>query len=298
MFERAFGEMGISYGKRTAVAVPSMRPRGAGKPVLVVIAGLELGRRIDLDSGSADIGRGDEVTLRIDSELVSRRHAMIQRSGRQFIIADLNSTNGTFVNDTKIKTHQLVEGDQIRVGKVVLKYTECEIEAQYHEQILHRANVDGLTGAYNKRYFQELLERAFAEARGSGSPLAIVIFDIDHFKKVNDTWGHAAGDLVLCQVADVVRGQLRATDVLCRVGGEEFALVLANTSGATARGAAEFIRGGIEMAEFVFESTVIPVTVSLGVVELERSDADSGALFKRADERLYEAKRTGRNKVC
>src|SRR3982750_2265170 len=126
--------------------MPSDHPASAGRPVLVVIAGAELGRRIELDRGDVEIGREEGLTLHIDSELVSRRHASIQKIGGQLVVADAGSTNGTFVNDQKIRAHKLHDGDQIRVGKVVLKYTECAIEAQYHEQILHMASVDGMTG--------------------------------------------------------------------------------------------------------------------------------------------------------
>jgi diguanylate cyclase (GGDEF)-like protein len=134
------------------------------------------------------------------------------------------------------------------------------------------------------------------DARG-GSPFSIILFDIDHFKKINDTWGHAAGDAVLKEISQVVRGQLRESDTLCRVGGEEFAILLAGATLASARGAAEFIRGAVEMTDFLFEGKRIPVTVSLGVAAFEPSDESSEALFKRVDGLLYESKRTGRNKV-
>jgi two-component system cell cycle response regulator len=289
--------MAVLSGKRTAIALPSERPESAGRPVLVVIAGPELGRRIDLDSGDVEIGRDEGLTLQIDSELVSRRHASIQRIAGQLIVADVGSTNGTFVNEQKIRTHKLQDGDQIRVGKVVLKYTECAIEAQYHEQILHMASVDGLTGAFNKRYFEDAVGRLAAARQASAAPLALVVFDIDHFKKINDTWGHAAGDAVLKQLAEVVRGQVRDRDTFCRVGGEEFAILLEGTALAAARGAAEFIRGSIEMTDFVFEGKRIPVTMSLGVAEHEAGE-EASAFFKRADARLYEAKHGGRNRVC
>jgi two-component system, cell cycle response regulator len=289
--------MGPISGNRTAIALPSERPKAAGKPVLVVISGPELGRKFDLASGEMDIGRDEEATFRIDSDLISRRHAAIQKFAGRFIVADMGSTNGTFVNDQRVKTHTLVDGDQIRVGKVVLKYTESDVEAQYHEQILQMAHVDALTGAYNKRYAEDALRRSVADARSRGGAFSMVLFDIDHFKKINDTWGHAAGDAVLKEIAEVVRGQLRESDVLCRVGGEEFAILLAGTSVASARGAAEFIRGAVEMTDFMFEGKRIPVTVSLGVAVLEPSDESSEALFKRVDGLLYESKRTGRNKV-
>src|SRR4051812_7799984 len=118
--------MGISSDRHTAVIVPSERMRQA-RPVLVVIAGAELGRTLDLANGDVDIGRDEGVSLRIDSDAVSRRHASIHKVGFAYLLADLGSTNGTFVNDQRIKGHTLAEGDQIRIGKVVLKYTENHV---------------------------------------------------------------------------------------------------------------------------------------------------------------------------
>lgn len=287
-----------SSDQRTAISLPSERPGASGKPILVVIAGPELGRRIDLDGGEVDIGRDDGVTFRIDSDLVSRRHASIRRVAGKLAIADLGSTNGTFVNDVRIKTHTLADGDQIKIGKVVLKFTMSAVEAQYHEQIVLLASMDALTGAYNKRYFEEALRKAFGPTHGTTVPLSLILFDIDHFKKINDTWGHAAGDAVLRQVTDIVRGQVRNRDVFCRVGGEEFALLLDGASLADARRAAELVRRTIEMTAFTFEGKRIPVTVSLGAAERLPPDSSPESLYRRADARLYEAKRSGRNRVC
>jgi len=289
--------MSATSGKRTAIVIPSERPRGPGKPRLVVIAGPELGRVVDLESGDVSIGRDEGATVCIDSDRVSRKHASIQRIGKNYVIADLGSTNGTFVNDSKIRTHKLVEGDLVTLGKIVLKYTESEIEAQYHEQILNLANVDALTGAYNKRYFHDAIGRAVAtNERPDALPLSLILFDIDHFKKINDTHGHAAGDHVLGEVAGVVTSQVRAGGTFCRIGGEEFAVILPEKDLVTAAAGAELIRRAIEGTRFVFDGTSIPVTVSLGVAE--RAGGESAeALYKRSDERLYEAKRSGRNRV-
>jgi diguanylate cyclase (GGDEF)-like protein len=289
--------MGGYESERTFVSIPSERPRSAGKPVLVVISGAELGRQIDLASVEVDIGRGEEVTFRIDSEQVSRRHASIRKLAGKFILGDLNSTNGTFVNERKVRTHALMDGDQIRIGKTVFKYTESALEVEFHEQIAHRANVDALTSAFNKRYFQEALRRCVDAARASSTAVSLIVFDIDHFKKINDTRGHAAGDAVLKQLGEVIRAQVRDGDVFCRIGGEEFAIILTSTPEEAARRAAEFIREAVEQSDFVFELSEIPVTISLGVAALDGTDLDAEALFQRADSRLYEAKRSGRNRV-
>jgi diguanylate cyclase (GGDEF)-like protein len=258
-----------------------------------VIAGQDLGRQIELHAAEVDIGRGDNVTVRIDSESVSRRHAAIRKVAGRYAIADLQSTNGTFVNDERIDTRTLQEGDRIRVGKVVFKYTECAIEANYHEQIVQRANVDALTGAYNKRYFGENMKRIYS----SQGATSLILFDIDHFKKINDTWGHAVGDVVLQQVAGTVRGLLGDEDLFCRVGGEEFAVILEGSGIDVARRSAEQVRATIERSPVNGGGQRVPVTISIGVAERAASDGGYEALYKRADERLYEAKRGGRNRV-
>jgi diguanylate cyclase (GGDEF)-like protein len=286
-----------SANKRTALLMPSMRPKAAGRPVLIMIAGPEIGRQIPLDKGDVEIGREPGLTLTLDADGVSRRHASIRTIAGRLVLSDPGSTNGTFVNDARITVHRLVDGDTIKIAKVVLKYVEREVEAQYHVQLQKMASVDGLTGAFNKRYFEDLIARVVAGRSPQGPPLCLVVFDIDHFKTINDTWGHAAGDAVLKQFAQIVRAQLRDNDVFCRIGGEEFAVVLENTALDAARLAAEIVRGAIEMHDFLFEQKRIPVTASLGVAACEPGET-SDAFFKRADARLYDAKHSGRNRVC
>jgi len=286
----------IAPGRRTAISVPSEYPKAAGKPCLVMIAGTEIGRRIDLGSDAVDIGRSAECVVCVNSDQVSRRHAVVQRILNRYHVVDMNSTNGTFVNDERVTRATLEDGDLIRVGKTVLKYTESHIELQYIEHIDNLANRDALTGAFNKRYFDDNLAKEAKKAQQVLAPLSMVLFDIDHFKKINDTYGHPAGDAVLKSVVDTVRTQIRQSDSLCRVGGEEFALILPNTPEQLALQAAEFVRSAVETSAYSFEGVRIPVTVSLGVAELAAGDFP-GALYKRADEKLYAAKRGGRNRV-
>ena len=281
---------------RTAIVVPSERPESAAQPRLVVIAGPEIGRNIELAEKPVFIGRAEDVTLRVDSDAVSRRHAVVQRVLNSWVVADLGSTNGTYVNDVRVTTKELHEGDRIRIGKVVLKFSECGIEAQYHEQIFNMASLDALTGAFNKRYFDGVFEQAVQRSAKAGEPFSLLIFDIDHFKRINDAHGHPAGDAVLRKLVSVVRQQTRPDDVLCRVGGEEFVVLLPRTDLATARTIAEILRGVAEGTEFTHEGRRIPVTVSFGVAEV-LSREDGASLYKRADGRLYEAKRAGRNRV-
>jgi two-component system cell cycle response regulator len=208
----------------------------------------------------------------------------------------MRSTNGTFVNEQKVERAKLVDGDQIRVGKTVLKYTESHVEQRYFEHVLNLASIDALTGAFNKRYFDETFAKEVQRSQQQRMPLSIVIFDIDFFKKINDTYGHPAGDAVLKNVSSAVSAQLREGDALFRVGGEEFVLVLSATPRDLAAQAAEALRGMIESLVTDFMGTRIAATLSLGVAELSEAE-EPAALYQRADERLYAAKRGGRNRV-
>ncbi|HEY8428495.1 MAG TPA: diguanylate cyclase, partial [Sandaracinaceae bacterium] len=194
--------------------------------------------------------------------------------------------------------HQLRRGDQIKIGDTIVKFLSgSDLEAQYHETIYRMTIIDGLTQIHNKRYLMEMLEREIPRARRHSRPLSVVMFDIDHFKGINDTYGHLAGDYVLKEVATLVKNRLRPDDIVGRYGGEEFCALLPETTLAGAASIAEDLRRRIQERRFVFEGEAIPVTVSLGCSELG-GDMDVTTLVRIADEKLYDAKRSGRNRVC
>ena len=285
---------------RTAVAsMNSLFPEGPVAAVLLVIRGPCEGLEVALERAGVDIGR-EGCALTIPNENVSRRHAIVESIAGGYMIRDLGSTNGTFVNDSKIQVQALKDGDQIRIGKSVIKFlTTANPEHQYLKGMFKKLHTDALTGANNKRHFDESLPNLVNQALQGNKPLSLVVLDIDFFKKVNDTHGHAAGDFVLQKVSSTIDAQVREQDLFARVGGEEFCIILPGTPRAMAVGACELIRGTIEMTDFEYEGTRIPVTLSLGVAELDRAHAESyEALYKRADAKLYEAKRSGRNRVC
>jgi diguanylate cyclase (GGDEF)-like protein len=158
--------------------------------------------------------------------------------------------------------------------------------------------LDGLTGIHNKRYFLEFLERELAGAHRHRHPLSLVMFDVDHFKMVNDTHGHLAGDAVLKDLTGRIRPRIRREDLFARYGGEEFACVLSGTNLGGAISFAESLRQMIEKDPVAHENLRIPVTVSLGVSAREGVDKmDVETMIQRADEKLYQAKRGGRNRV-
>jgi two-component system cell cycle response regulator len=277
-------------------------PEGSGDDCLVVIYSPDarnFGKRQVMGSETLRIGRerGNQIVLPSDS--VSRRHCRIdKRKATGWFIKDLGSTNGTYVNDELIEEYQLRRGDQIKVGDTIFKYLSGQdVEAQYHETIYRMTIMDGLTNVHNKRYLLETLERELPRALRHQRPLALCMFDLDHFKQVNDTYGHIAGDYVLKEVAGAVRSRLRPDDVIARYGGEEFAVLLPETELKGAGIIAEELRKLVGERVFEFEGERIPVTISIGCTQL-RGEDDPIKLVKAADVKLYEAKRSGRNRVC
>ncbi len=275
-------------------------PAGAGHDCLVVIYAPhsdQLGKRFALDGGPVRIGRGDENDVVLRSDSVSRRHAQIETRAGKHHLVDADSTNGTYVNDELVQDRRLSRGDQIKVGDTILKFLSgTDLESQYHETIYRMTIVDGLTGIYNKRYLVEQLDRELSRAARHGRPLTLVICDIDHFKRVNDEFGHLAGDQVLKEVAQLLKNRIRPDDVIARYGGEELAIILPETDLAGGVRIAEDLRRMIAAQMFAFEADEIHVTISCGVAQLD-PEWRSHDFVCAADQRLYEAKRTGRNRV-
>jgi diguanylate cyclase (GGDEF)-like protein len=192
----------------------------------------------------------------------------------------------------------LANGDRIKVGPTIFKYLAGQdVESQYHEEIYRMTIIDGLTQAYVKRYLLESLEKEIIRARRHARDLSFMMFDIDHFKKINDFHGHLAGDFVLKELARIVQARIRRDEVFARYGGEEFAIVLPETNLEGAKALAEGLREKVEGSRFVFQGEQIHVTISIGVAMLGDQDRTSMDLIKNADAKLYDAKRAGRNRV-
>jgi two-component system cell cycle response regulator len=279
---------------------------------LVVINGLDLGKRYALDHASITIGRSSKNDIQIDEDSISRNHAMLVNNGTGYVARDLGSTNGTYVNDIQIKEQNLADGNQIRVGRTIFKFLMgTSIENAYHEEIYRLTTQDSLTQVFNKRYLLENLEREMSRALRYGRKMAMIIFDIDHFKRVNDEYGHLTGDFVLKQVATRIKDHIRRDDIFARYGGEEFVILLPELSKPDAAILAEKIRALVAAEDFTFDQTKIPITISLGITDLDeymalapielktedQIEANTQALIKIADDRLLEAKRRGRNCV-
>jgi two-component system, cell cycle response regulator len=267
---------------------------------LVVMRGLDVGNVVKLDRPVVVAGRDESCDVVLSDEGISRRHARFIRQGDQFILEDLGSTNGVFVNGTQIDVSVLSEGDKILLGRfTVLKYTQQdELELEYQRRIHESASNDGLTGALNRRSLETRLESEWSFAHRHGTDLSVIMFDVDHFKRVNDTFGHAMGDEVLRAIADTVKKTIRMEDVFGRYGGEEFVLVVRGVGHEGALGLAQRLRILIELLRLQANGRPVPITISLGVATCTSAQVLSAeALIKLADKRLYVAKETGRNRV-
>ncbi len=265
---------------------------------LVVIYGLDLGKKFNVDRPSIVVGRSSKADIQIDQESVSRNHCKLINTGKSIMLRDLGSTNGTYVNDELVDEYVLRDGDFIKIGRCIFKFLSGNnIENAYHEEIYRLTTIDGLTQVYNKRYFIETLEREIGRAQRYRRDLSLIMFDIDNFKAINDTYGHLAGDHVLKQLASVIKSRIRREDILSRYGGEEFAIVLPEIDAYNSVQFAEKIRKLIEKAVFKFEDTEIPITISIGVTSISPDVREPPDFIKIADANLYEAKAQGRNKV-
>jgi diguanylate cyclase (GGDEF)-like protein len=293
------------YDEKTRVTQVVQQPPnslGSSNDCLVVIYTTEpalLGKRFVLDQSPIRVGRGADSHIVLEGDSVSRRHAYFERRGTSWFVVDDRSTNGTYVNEDQIEgARQLTNGDRVKVGPTIVKFLSgADAEAKYHEEIYRMTIVDGLTQIHNKRYLQEALEREVMRARRHGRELSVLMFDIDHFKRINDQYGHLAGDHVLRDLARVVQTRVRRDEVFARYGGEEFALILPETPLDGAGQLAETLRDKVEKHSFVFQGEHIPVTISMGGAVLKEDDTGTD-LVKAADTKLYEAKRSGRNRVC
>ncbi len=285
----------------TQVELSKLELQASTRPALVVMTGKQIGKKYDLEKSEAVIGRSSECEIPVPGEDISRNHARLSvgHDGRVRVV-DLGSTNGTFVNGGKVTEETLlVDGDQLRCGNTIFKFlSKGSVDSIYHEELYKQATIDPLTRVSNRKHFNHELENEFRRARRYGRPLSLLMLDLDHFKKVNDTFGHQAGDYVLRHTAEVVRESLRAQDLFARYGGEEFALVLPETTLDNAVALAEKLRARVEQGRYEHDGRAIAVTLSIGVATLEPSHAEHEELVASADRQLYAAKKGGRNRVC
>jgi two-component system cell cycle response regulator len=268
---------------------------------ITILRGENAGALHVLEDHQTVIGRDPGAGMAIPDERLSRRHACIIRSTDCFFIEDLDSTNGTFVDGQRVGRRQVLEdGCRIYLGSgTVLHFRmhdKVELEALRETYALTLR--DALTGAFNRRHLQERLWSEAAFARRHGTPLSLILLDIDHFKQINDVHGHTVGDEALRQLAQSLLALTRKEDVLARYGGEEFALVTRGIHRDEVLALAERVRRSVEQQRMVTESGPLAFTVSIGIAHSETGvDADGQSLLGAADRALYAAKDAGRNSV-
>lgn len=269
--------------------------------VLVRMDGSDVGQVTTLSTTELVVGRLAKSHVHIPFEGVSRQHAKLVWKDGAFWVEDAGSANGTFVHGKRVDLHRLADGDVIQFGpRVVFRYSITDTgEEKILRQLYESSVKDALTGSYNREYMGERLKSEVAYARRHGTEISLLMVDVDHFKRVNDTWGHPAGDAVLIAVVASLSKALRTEDVIARYGGEEFAIILRGTGLAAAHGVGERLRAVVEAAQVEHQGTVICCTVSAGCASLACTAEEQTveALIGIADRRLYTAKRGGRNRV-
>jgi len=283
-----------------ATSIAPAAPMSGKRAQLVVLAGANVGEMYSL-FGTLSMGRGRDADIRIQGDGISRQHARIHVSSAGVVLEDLGSTNGSFVNGERVVDQSpLSDGDKIQLGgTTILKLTyQDDIDEDFQRQMFESASRDALTQIYNKRFFVERLHSEHAFSIRHRAALSLIIFDLDHFKLVNDTYGHLAGDHVLAELAKCLAPMIRSEDVFARYGGEEFVILSRSTDPPSAAVVAERVRAAIEAHTFEFDGTAISLTVSVGVAAAPHNEIKAPEdLVARADKALYEAKRAGRNRV-
>ncbi len=268
---------------------------------LTVLNGSAAGLVIAVEEGTIVVGRGSECETRIIDQGLSRKHGAFYMRGGDLFFRDLDSTNGSFLDGKAVEDEVRVrDGDRLQLGRTLFRaHLRSPNEVEAVRKLYETSVRDALTGLYNRRHLDERMETEFAYAVRHRLPLSCLVLDIDHFKKVNDTYGHAAGDAVLKEVATFVASTVRTEDVVGRYGGEELVILLRGVGAQGAEILAQRIRAGIEKTPVQHDGQVIRVTASIGVASWEptRPRQSAEALFKAADDCLYRAKRSGRNLV-
>jgi two-component system cell cycle response regulator len=271
------------------------------KPAALLVVGGDLnGTLFDLVESMTGIGRNADNAIALEFNGVSRYHFKLHASGETHLLEDCGSKNGTYLNNKKVEDNTpLAKGDIIKIGSIALKYLpKGDPERLTYDKLNLEANTDKHTGCYNKTYFNNRITLEVNKSKVTGDPLSLIIFDLDYFKKLNDNFGHDAGDYVLKEMAQVIRANgIREQDVFARYGGEEFVILLPKTNLKQSFEIAERLRKLIESKEFMYDGKRLPVTASIGVADYRQGVVTGTDLFKRADEAVYKAKEGGRNQV-
>ncbi len=284
----------------TARVLAERNPPTRRLPCLVVLSGGEAGRVLALGRGEHILGRGPGVSLRLEDPAISRRHARLIARPGQLEAEDLGSTNGLWWNGQRVARAALRDGDRLQLGdcRLAVRWSAPD-EGRLWRQLYLRATRDALTGLLNRPSLEDRLARELERHARYGRGLALLVLDLDHFKRLNDEHGHAAGDAVLRAVGHAIAASLRSSDLAARVGGEEFVVVLPECALEQAREAAEKLRLGLAALEIpVPGGARVRLTASLGLALAGPGEVAPAGLLARADAACYRAKGEGRDRVC
>jgi two-component system, cell cycle response regulator len=276
------------------------RPQKERQPAVILYDGDEIGGLHSLTKDETVIGRTAGCDIVIPETRVSRRHAMIRRTApgsNEFEIVDLGSTNGTFLDGARVERAVLQSGDKVGIGGRILSFAMLDkADLAYQSRIVQMIHVDELTGLLTKRSLFRALETEITRAQRYRHPISVLMMDLDHFKRVNDTYGHLVGSQCLAEVGKLIRESTRETDVSGRYGGEEFITFLPESETAAGLIVAERIRQAMEKHTFRYDDTAYQVRVSIGVATWPADGNDVESLVRAADTALYRAKNEGRNR--
>jgi diguanylate cyclase (GGDEF)-like protein len=291
---------------------PPAQSRGERRPALISLTGEQIAAPIPLDRSEVLLGRAIEADVRLNDYRASRLHARIvlekdtPEAEVRCRIIDLGSTNGTMVNGLRVTEALLSDGDKIVIGEQLFRFEMLDdIDRAFQQQVHRLLAHDDLTGLLTSKSFFSELRREAVRAAAESLPFCVLMMDLDHFKDVNDRYGHLVGSRTLEILGAIIKKALRAGDVAARFGGEEFAAFLLDADYAQGLVAAERVRSAVEKqvfpatrADSTDPGAGLRVTLSIGVAAFPDDATDPIELVELADSALYRAKREGRNRIC
>jgi diguanylate cyclase (GGDEF)-like protein len=269
------------------------------QPMLVALHGPLLGRTFTIEQPVLTIGRSSQCDIQIEDDKVSRKHAEINLRDGLVWLTDLQSTNGSYVNSKRVSEIPLNDGDLILIGRVLFKFIQTSlVENRFIGQMYSLATTDFLTGIANRQQIINLLEQEFNRARRYDRPLSVLVYDIDRFKEINDTYGHLAGDQMLIESSRIVKDHLRVEDHYGRLGGDEFLVICPETPAENALALGKRIQVVLSKTDFLVKDKIVFFTISVGAATLSPKVSSPDEFSLLADQALYRAKNAGRNQCA
>ena len=269
------------------------------QPMLVALHGPLLGRTFTIEQPVLTIGRSSQCDIQIEDDKVSRKHAEINLRDGLVWLTDLQSTNGSYVNSKRVSEIPLNDGDLVLIGRVLFKFIHSSlVENRFFGQMYSLATTDFLTGIANRQQIINLLEQEFSRARRYDRPLSILVYDIDRFKEINDTYGHLAGDQMLIESSRIVKDHLRVEDHYGRLGGDEFLVICPETPAENALALGKRIQVVLSKTDFLVKDKIVFFTISVGAATLSPKVSSPDEFSLLADQALYRAKNAGRNQCA